>query len=288
MAVIGGTKVNPKRFHLNQLPIYAYIIPIAIFMGAPILFIINNAFKPADEIFAYPPRFFVNQPTLDNFRKLFNQTSSSAVPLSRYVFNTLTITAIVVLMTVLIGTVAAYALSKMRFKGAKIVSEANNAALMFVGTAVTIPTYLVVSALSIMDTYLAHILPLLATPVGLFLVKQFVDQVPDELIEAAQIEGANVMTVYRKIIMPLIRPAVATMAMLAFQSVWNNTVTSSLYVTDESLQTLAFYLQTLPAGTVQGAGVSAASSLIIFVPNLILFIVMQSNVMNTMAHSGLK
>ncbi len=288
MAVIGGTKVNPKRFHVNQLPIYAYIIPIAAFMGAPILFIINNAFKPADEIFAYPPTFFVHSPTLDNFRKLFSQTSASAVPLSRYVFNTLTITVTVVLLTVLIGTIAAYALSKMRFKGARLMGEANNAALMFVGTAVTIPTYLVVSSLGILDTYAAHILPLLATPVGLFLVKQFVDQVPDQLIEAAQIEGANAMVIYRRIILPMIRPAVATMAMLAFQSVWNNTVTSSLYVTDESLQTLAFYLQTLPSGTVQGAGVSAAASLIIFVPNLILFIIMQSNVMNTMAHSGLK
>ena len=159
---------------------------------------------------------------------------------------------------------------------------------MFVGTAVTIPSYLVVSSLNIMDTYLAHILPLLASPVGMFLVKQFIDQVPDELIEAAQIEGANTMTVYRRIILPLIRPAVATMAMLAFQQVWNNVATSSLYTTDESLQTLAFYLQTLPTGTVQGAGMSAASTLIMFVPNLVLFIIMQSNVMNTMARSGLK
>ena len=108
------------------------------------------------------------------------------------------------------------------------------------------------------------------------------------MIEAAQIEGANALHVYRKIVLPLIRPAIATMAMLAFQNVWNNTVTSALYVTDERLQTMAYYLQTLPTGTVQGAGISAASTLIMFVPNLILFAVMQSNVMNTMARSGLK
>lgn len=285
---IGGTKVNPRKFHVNQLPIYAYIIPLAAFMGAPILYIFNNAFKPLDELFAYPPRFFVDNPTLGNFKKLFQITAGSTVPFSRYVFNTLLITLAVVVLTVFIGTLAAFALSKVRFRGAKILSEANNAALMFVGTAVTIPSYLVVSTLGIMDTYWAHVLPLLASPVGMFLVKQFIDQVPDELIEAAQIEGANVMTVYYKIVLPLIRPAVATMAMLAFQNVWNNVVTSSLYTTEESLQTLAFYLQTLPTGTVQGAGMSAASTLIMFVPNLILFIIMQSNVMNTMARSGLK
>ena len=285
---IGGTKVNPKKFHLNQLPIYAYIVPLAIFMGAPILFIINNALKPFDELFAYPPRFFVEQPTLDNFRRLFQTTANSAVPLSRYVFNTMVVTMIVMILTLSVGTLCAFALSKIRFKGSRLVFETNNIALMFVGTAVTIPSYLVISSLKITDTYWAHVLPLLASPVGMFLVKQFIDQVPNELIEAAQIEGANTMTVYRRIILPLIRPAVATMAMLAFQGVWNNVVTSSLYVTDESLQTLAFYLQTLPTGTVQGAGVSAASTLIMFVPNLLLFVILQSNVMNTMAHSGMK
>lgn len=285
---VGGTKVNPRKFHLNQLPIYAYIIPLSVFMGAPILFIINNALKPFDELFAYPPRFFVEQPTFDNFRRLFQTTADSVVPLSRYVFNTMIVTAIVMILTLGVGTLCAFALSKIRFKGAGLIFETNNLALMFVGTAVTIPSYLVISNLKIIDTYWAHVLPLLASPVGMFLVKQFIDQVPNELIEAAQIEGANTMTVYRKIILPLIRPAVATMAMLAFQGVWNNTVTSSLYVTDESLQTLAFYLQTLPTGTVQGAGVSAASTLIMFIPNLLLFVVLQSNVMNTMAHSGMK
>ena len=285
---VGGTKVNPRHFHVNQLPIYAIVLPVAVFMGAPILYIINNAFKPFDELFAYPPRFFVQNPTLNNFGRLFRRTSESVVPLSRYIFNTFLVTAVVIVLTLLIGSLAAFSLSKIRFRGRKMVSETNNLALMFVGTAVTIPSYLVVTSIGISNTYWAHILPLLASPVGMFLVKQFIDQVPDELIEAAQIEGANALTVYRRIVLPLIQPAMATMGVLAFQIVWNNTTTSSLYVTDESLQTLAFYFQTLPSGTVQGAGISAASSLIMFIPNLVLFVIMQSRVMNTMARSGLK
>ena len=117
---IGGTKVNPKKFHVNQLPIYAYILPLAAFMGAPILFIINNAFKPFDELFAYPPRFFVDNPTFNNFSKLFQITAGSTVPLSRYIFNTLLITALVVFLTVFIGTLAAFALSKIRFRGSSL------------------------------------------------------------------------------------------------------------------------------------------------------------------------
>ena len=285
---VGGTKVNPKRFHPNQLPIYAYILPFAAFMGAPILYIINNAFKPLDELFAYPPKFFVSNPTMLNFTKLMNATNGTNIPLSRYLFNTLIVTVVVVVLTVFIGSLAAYALSKMQFRLSKFLYETNNMAMMFVGTAVTIPSYLVVSNIGIMDSYLAHILPLLAMPVGMFLVKQFIDQVPDELVEAAQLEGANAMVVYQRIILPLVKPAIATMAMLSFQAVWGNVATSTLYVTDEGMQTLAYYLQTLPANTVQGAGMSAASTLIMLVPNLILFIIMQSNVMNTMARSGLK
>ena len=285
---VGGTKVNPSHFHVNQLPIYAIVLPVAAFMGAPILYIFNNAFKPFDELFAYPPRFFVQNPTISNFSRLFQRTAESVVPLTRYIFNTFLITAVVIAATLLIGSLAAFSLSKIKFRGRQIVLETNNLALMFVGTAVTIPSYLIVTSIGISNTYWAHILPLLASPVGMFLVKQFIDQVPDELVEAAEIEGANVLVVYRRIILPLIRPAMATMGVLAFQTVWNNTTTSSLYVTDESLQTLAFYFQTLPSGTVQGAGVSAASSLIMFIPNLILFIFMQSKVMNTMARSGLK
>ena len=289
MAAIGGTRVNPKKFHKNQIPFYLYLIPIAAFMGLPILYIINHAFKPMDELFAFPPKFFVSHPSLINFQNLFQAAGTSSIPLSRYIFNSLLVTVAVVFLSVLISTMAAFALSKMHFKFKNTIFEINNLALMFVATAVTIPRYLTISSVGILDTYWAHILPQIAMPVCLFLIKQFVDGVPNSLIEAAQLEGAGSFKVYRKIILPLIKPAIATGAILAFQAVWTNTETSSLFTSAEGIRTLPFYMNTLTAvGTVQGQGMAAAAALIMFIPNLVLFIIMQSSVMNTMAYSGMK
>lgn len=284
------TNVNPERFHKSQLRIYAYIVPIAVFMILPLIYIFNHAFKPLQELFAFPPRFFVQQPTLENFTKLAGATAASDIHISRYIFNSVMVTVIVVSVTIFFATMGGYALSKMNFKGKKMLLEVNNIALMFVPTAVTIPRYLIIQFTGIQDTYLAHILPLLAMPVGLFLVKQFIDQVPDSLIEAATIDGASDFMAYRKIVLPLIKPAVATVGILAFQMVWNNIETSTLFVDSESLKTFAFYMGTLSgnANVVAGQGIAAASSLIMFLPNLILFVLMQSSVMNTMSQSGIK
>jgi len=164
---------------------------------------------------------------------------------------------------------------------------------MFVPIAVTIPRFLIIQRLGLMDTFWVHVLPALAMPVGLFLIKQFIDGIPDEIIEAARIDGANDLSIYFQIIMPMIKPAIATIAILTFQATWNNAETSSLFINDESLKTFAFYLTTLTstsagANTVAGQGMAAAASLIMFLPNLIMFFFLQSQVMSTMAHSGLK
>jgi ABC-type glycerol-3-phosphate transport system permease component len=290
MARYKGNRINPQRFDHGQLKLIIAVLPLAIFMLLPIIFIFNHAFKPMDELFAFPPRFLVSNPTLDNFKELFRSANASGIPMSRYVFNSLLVTTIVVLASVIISTLAGFALSKMKFKGKTAIFEINNAALMFVPVAVMIPRFLVVDVLGITDTYLAHILPLLSMPVSLFLIKQFIDQVPDALIEAAYIDGATDFRVYRKIILPMIKPAIATGAILAFQSVWVNIESSNLYVSNEGYRTLAFYMNTLTNlnNTVAGQGVQAAASLIMFIPNLVLFIILQRNIMNTMAHSGIK
>lgn len=291
MASFHGTKINPTKFHKSQLKFYAILIPVAAFMALPIIYIFSHAFKPMDELFAYPPRFFVQKPTLNNFKNLFKATSESGIPMSRYLFNSIVVTVIVVFLSVFISSLAAYALSKKDFKYKNLIFEINTLALMFVNAAVIIPRYLIIEELGITNTIFAHILPLVAMPIGLFLIKQFLDQIPDALIEAAKIDGASDLYIYRKIVLPIIRPALATVAILSFQAVWNNAETSILYVDDESLKTFAFYMNTLTSqagNSVAGQGLGAAASLIMFIPNLIIFIIMQGKVMNTMAHSGIK
>ena len=285
-----ATKINPKRFHPVQIRYLAILLPVALVMLLPLIFIFNHAFKPFEELFAYPPTFFVKNATLANFRNLFALTGASGIPMSRYLFNSLVVTVLVIFISVIISTMAGYALSKLHFKGKKTINEINTIALMFVGVAVTIPRYLVIEKLGLIDQFFIHVLPYLAVPVGLFLVKQFIDQIPNELIDAARVDGANDFQIYGQIILPLIKPAIATIMILSFQTVWNSSDTSSTYINSDSLKTFAFYMGTLTTNTnaVAGQGMAAAASLIMFVPNLVIFIIMQSKVIDTMAHSGIK
>lgn len=291
MARFQGMTINPKRYHKDQLKFYAVLVPMAMFVALPILFIVSHAFKPTNELFAYPPRFFVRVPTLINFRNLVDLASTSGIPFSRYLFNSILVTVVGVVLSILVTSMAAYALSKLKFKGKKLLFEINTIALMFVPIAVTIPRYLTISRMGLIDSYFVLILPLIAIPVGLFLVKQFIDQTPNELIESAKIDGASEMEIFLKIIFPIIAPAIATVGILSFQLIWNDVVGPSLYINSESMRTLSFYFSTLAARTgnpVAGQGMMAAASLIMFVPNIMMFIFLQSRVMNTMAHSGLK
>lgn len=291
MAKYRGMTINPKRFYKDQFKFYAILIPMAIFVALPMVFILSHAFKPTNELFAYPPRFFVRVPTLNNFQNLIQLASNSGIPFSRYLFNSLIITVVGVFLSIIVTSMAAYALSKLKFKGKKWLFEINTLALMFVPIAVTIPRYLTISALGLIDTYSVLILPLIAIPVGLFLVKQFIDQTPNELIESAKIDGASEMEIFLKIIMPIIAPAVATVGILSFQLIWNDVVGSSLFINNESMRTLSFYFSTIASVTgnpVAGQGMMAAATLIMFVPNIVIFIFLQAKVMNTMAHSGIK
>lgn len=286
-----STKTNPRYFHKSQLKFYFILTPIAMFMILPIIFIFSQAFKPLDELFLYPPRFFVRRPTLSNFFELFEQTRNSNIPVSRYFMNSILTAFLTVTFTILISVFAGYVLSKKKFKSKNLLFTVNNLALMFVPIAVIIPRYFVIQSLGLIDTFIINVLSLLVMPVGVFLVKQFIDQIPDSLLDAAVVDGANDLQIIFRIIFPLLRPAIATVGILAFQIAWNSSEASVYYINNENLRTFAFYVTNLTqvaGNTIAGQGIAAAAGLIMFVPNLVLFIIMQSKVMNTMANSGLK
>jgi len=287
-----GITFNPDRLKLDQWRFHAFLIPLTTFMALPLIFMFNHAFKPYSELFAYPPRFFVRRPTLENFIRLLTFSRESGIPISRYIFNSVITTSAVIFLTLIIGSAAAYALSKLEFKGKELLNKINVFSLMFVPIAVMIPRFLVLINLGIYNTYWAHIIPLLAMPVGIFLIKQFMDtNVPKELIEAAKIDGAGNWRIYWSIALPLVKPAIVTVAILVFQTSWQNIEGSSLFVDIEALRTLPFYMSTVisqQGNIVVTAGVGAASALIMLVPNLLLFIFMQNKVMASMATSGIK
>jgi len=278
------------RIKRSQWPVYLLLAPMVLMSILPIMYIVFTAFKPIGELFAYPPKFITLRPTLDNFKKLFEASEDTIFPLSMYLFNSIVSTAAVVLIGLIIAVAASYVLSKKRFRGRNAIFKMNTLSMMFVATAVSIPRYLIIKEVGLIDSFWANIIPMLATPVGVFLLKQFVDQLPDAVIEAARIDGANDYQIIWQIVLPLVKPALATVAILLFQNAWNSMEASKMFINTESLKTFAFYMNTLSnsGNGVAGVGISAAASLLMFLPNVVLFILMQSKVMNTMAHSGMK
>ena len=283
-------KEKKFRFKRPQWSIYLILMPMVLLSMLPILYIVFTAFKPIGELFAYPPKFITTRPTFDNFRKLFEASEDTVFPLSMYLFNSIVSTAAVVLFGTMIAVAASYALSKKKFRGRNMIFKMNTLSMMFVATAVSSPRYLIIKEVGLIDSFWANVIPMLATPVGVFLMKQFVDQLPDAVIEAARIDGANDYQIIWRIVLPLVKPALATVAILLFQNSWNSMEASKMFINTESLKTFAFYMNTLSntGNGVAGVGISAAASLLMFLPNVVLFILLQSKVMNTMAHSGMK
>ncbi|MBD0378636.1 carbohydrate ABC transporter permease [Paenibacillus sedimenti] len=267
------------------------LVVLSIFMLLPIVYIINHAFKPYQELFIYPPNIFVREPSLQNFAELLATTKSTAVPVSRYLFNSVVVTALAVFLITMTSAMCAYAISKHKFPGHKLVFATILLTLVFVPETVEIPKYLIVSKLHIFDTYWGHVLPLVAVPTGVFLMKQFIDQLPDELLDSARMDGAKELTLFIRIVIPMLMPAVATIGIIAFDSAWKDAGTSTFYMQDETMKTFPFYVETLTSGmanSVARQGAAAAAALLLFLPNLIMFLVFQSKVIATMAHSGIK
>lgn len=282
-------QLNPKKFQASQIKFLIILLPICAVMILPIIYIICQAFKPLDELFYFPPKIFVKNPTFSNYSELFRLARTTGLPWLRYLLNSLLITIIYVVCVLFLSVCAGYAFSKKEFKIKKIFFTINQLAMMFIAVAVQIPMYLIISYLGLIDTFWVHVLPSLAVPVYLFLMKQNIDDVPKEILESARLDGANDFQIIVKFVIPLVKPTIATIAILAFQSIWNSGGASTIYLNSENLKTLPYYLGLLSSQAgIKAAGVSAASSLILFLPNLIIFIVMQSKVMNTMARSGIK
>ncbi len=290
MAAYRTVTINPKGFERSQIKFYIFLFPYFVIVILPIIYIVCSAFKPIEELFTYPPRFITLRPTWNNFIRLFEASENTIFPLSLYLFNSVIVSLSVIILGIAISVAAAYAISKLHFRGREIINKANTLSMMFVATAVSIPRYLIIKKLGLLDTFVVNIIPLLATPVVVFLLKQFIDQVPNAILEAARIEGANDYQIIVRIIIPIIKPAIATAAIVLFQNSWNGLEASNMFINREALKTFAFYMNSLSTidNSIAGLGLAAAAALIMFIPNIVLFILMQSRVMDTMASSGIK
>lgn len=283
-------KLSSRRFthsRVEDVLSFLFLLIMGFFMAIPMIYTICSAFKPMDELFLFPPSFFVKNPTLNNFKNLSILMRESWVPFSRYIYNSVIITLLGTLGHVIIASLAAFRLAKYDFPGKKILFEIVVMALMFSGAVTAIPNYLIMSKLGLIDSHWAIVIPALGGSLGLFLMKQFMEQmIPTVLIEAAHIDGASEWRIFIKIAMPIVKPAWLTLIIFSFRDLWNSAGGNFLFT--EELKPLPYALQSIISGGVARTGVASAVSLVMLIPPVVVFILSQSNVIETMATSGMK
>ena len=277
---------HPNRSIGGDIGIYVMLAVVAFAMAFPLIFAIGSALKPLDELFRFPPTVLPKNPTLDNFSDLIVTMGQSWVPFTRYITNTVFITAVGTFGHLVIASMAAFVLAKYDFPGGKLFFGIVTTALMFSGYVTGIPNYVIMSKLNMIDTYWALLLPAFAAPIGLFMMKQFMEGLPTALIEAAHIDGASEFRIFWSIVMPNVKPAWLTVIIFSVQSLWNNPAGTIIY--SEAKKPLVYALQQILAGGIARAGQGAAVTVVVMAVPILIFILSQSQILETMASSGIK
>ncbi len=267
--------------------IFTFLIIMGAFMFLPMLYVIMQSLKPLDELWMFPPRFYVVHPTFKNFQDLFTLLSDSWVPFSRYIFNTVFITFMGTFGNLLLSSLAAYAISKIPFPGRKGMFWLIQRSLMFTSTVTAIANFITLSTLGLMDNPFALIIPAWGSSMGLYLMKQFMDSsISDSVLESARLDGCSEFRTFLTIAMPMVKPAWLTLIIYSFQGLWNTG--ASAYIYSEQLKTLNYAISQITAGGIARAGASAASSVVMMIVPIGVFVISQSNIIETMASSGMK
>jgi len=274
----------------NKAILYLLVTGLVAFTALPLIYLVVTAFKPVEELFIFPPRFFVKNPTMGNFTQLFTAIGSSTVPFTRYIFNSVFVSFATVFLTVFVCSLAAFSMAKLKLRYKNIMFGIIVATLMFSPSVTQISSYFIVSKLGMINTYWALVIPKLAGAYSFFLLKQTIQEIPDALIESAKLDGCSILRIYFKIILPLSKPVIATVVVFAFVANWNDFYAPLIYINKEAYKTLPLALQMLQGGPGQVArsGAMAAAAFLSTMPTIIVFLIMQSKVVKTMAHTGIK
>lgn len=280
-------KSKVSRSLSGDIILILFLILLASFMVLPVVYAISTSLKPNSELWLFPPRFIVRKPILKNYTGLFEIMSTSWVPFSRYIFNTVFITVVGCVGHIIISSLCAYPISKYKFPGSQGFFNLVQASLMFSTAVTAIPAFIIMSKIHLVDSYGALILPAMGLPLGLFLMKQFMEQtVHPAVLESADIDGAGEMRKFFRIVMPMVRPAWLTLAIFSIQSLW--TIGNTPYIYSEELKTLSYAMSQVAAAGISRQGIGAAVSIVMFAVPLLFFIITQSNIVETMSASGMK
>ena len=280
-------KVVLNRSAGGDAGIIFFLVIMGAFMFLPMVYAISQSLKPLDELWLFPPRFFVTNPTLENFSDLFSLMNTNWVPFSRYVFNTVLITACGTFGNLVLASMAAYALAKLNFPGRNWMFQMVVLSLMFHQTVNQVTHFIILSAFRWIDTYFAIIIPALATTMGLYLMKQFMESaVTDSVLESARLDGASEFRTFLVIAMPMVKPAWLTLIIESFRGLWNTG--ASVYIYSEQLKTFNYAIQQIVSGGVARAGAGAAATVVMMIVPITVFVITQSSIIETMGSSGMK
>ena len=296
MTVDGAVKPKKLRAHAQRrvnrsragnVAMFVFLFIVASFTALPMIYAVSTSLKPLDELWKFPPSLIVVQkPTLKNFSDLVAVMSNSWVPFSRYIFNSFFITAAGTAGNVIFASMAAYPLAKKQFPGGGAFFKLIVFSLMFTPAVTSIPTYMVMSTLGWIDSYLAIVVPAFGSTLGLYLIRQFMLGVPNALLEAAKIDGASEWRIFWRIVMPQVKPAWLTAMIFSVQNLWN--VGSSNFIYEEKLKTLPYAMSQIVSAGIARAGVGAASTVVMMIVPIAIFLFAQNNIVETMASSGIK
>ena len=270
----------------GTVAIFIFLSVLGIFMLFPIYLAVIMSIKPVEELFIFPPKLYAMEPTLDNFSDMFAAIRQNRVPFSRYVFNSVAVTVSVTVLQCVFASMAAFVLAKCKFPGSRIINSIIVISLLYQSNVIYIMQYIVMAKLHLIDNPLALILPSVASPLGLFLMRQSISKVPDSMIEAAKVDGAGLFRICWQVVMPNQKPALMTLMIFAFQSAWN--IQTGALIFSEQYKTLTTAAAQVATSGMARAGVSAAVSVFILIPPIVVFMLAQSKVIETMAHSGIK
>ena len=280
-------KVVLARSRTGDAGITVILFILGLFMFLPMYYCVIQAFKPLDELWMFPPRFYVLKPTVKHFKDLFTLMSDSLVPFSRYIFNTVFTSVAGTVGHLFIASIAAYAMAKIKFPGGRIMFTTVRTSLMFHQTVTAICSFILMSTFNMVDKYWAIIVPAWGSTLGFYLMKQFMEShVHDSVLESARLDGASELKTFWIIAMPMVKPGWLTLIVYCFQGLWNQG--ASMYIHSEQLKSLNYAIGQITAGGIKRAGASAAATVVMMMVPIMVFVITQSNIIETMGSSGMK
>jgi len=258
------------RRALPALVVNALLLLLAVLSLAPLLWMLSVSFMQPGEAGRFPPPLWPSQVGLQNYRELFLR-----VGMGRFLFNSFLISTCVMLISLLLNTLAGYAFAKLRFKGRDRTFRTLLAAVVIPAQVAMMPLFLMLKQLGLVNTYMGAIVPGMATIFGIFLVRQYARTIPDELLEAARIDGASEWRIFFQIVLPALKPILVTLAIFSFLGAWNDFMWPLIVLSDQSLQTLPVALASLSREHVMDYELMMAGSVVTVLPVLLLFLLLQ-------------